>query len=169
MKFVPREDRVQLDVEHDAKKRIQLSIKLAEARLSRAEQLTVEEQFDRVTNELGNYQGLVDDALKFLATLPSKKDKTRDTNKRLELALRPHISRLETMRRATPSAYGKNFKMMIEYVRSARDQALNSFYDDTVLRGDAAGPENNKTEAPLKSKDEVDNARTTKVKPDEHH
>ena len=162
--YVPREDRAQLDAEGDVKRRTQLSVRLAEARLARAEQLTDEEKYEQVTTELGVYQGLVEDALKFLAAQPAKKNKTRDNNKRLELALRPHVSRLETMRRETPAAYGANFKAMIEYVRAARDRALESFYDDTVLRDFDAGAGKRPPEAPAKPKGNMENALTPEKK-----
>jgi hypothetical protein len=120
-----------------------------------------------MTVELGYYQGVVDDALKFLATLSAKKNKTRDNNKRLELALRPHVSRLETMRRETPAIYGGNFRAMIEYVRAARDQALESFYDDTVLRDFDADAGTKMPEGPGRPKGNVENALAPGKKPGE--
>lgn len=170
LRFVPREDRAQLDAERDVKKRTQLSIRLAEAHLARAEQLTDEDKYEEVTTELGYYEGVVDDALKYLATLPPKKNKIRDNSKRLELALRPHVSRLETMRRKTPASYGGNFKTMIEYVRAARDRALESFYDDTVLRDfDADAGEKRPPEPPAKPKGNMENALTPEKKPGEQY
>lgn len=166
LKIVPAEERAQLAAERDLKKRTQLSLKLAAARLSRAEQLTGTEEFDRAATELGIYQGLVDDALKFLSTFAPEKDKTRDNYKRLELALRAHVPRLEAMRRVTPSEYADIFKTMIEYVRSAREQALDSFYDDTVLRGVGTRPGDKKSDAPRKSEDKVGNAQKTGSEPD---
>jgi hypothetical protein len=133
MKFVSKEERSQLDAELDIKKRLQLNIKFAEEKLLRAEQLTDEQDFASVINELGNYQGLIDDALKFISSFQQSKDKTRDTYKKLEITLRAHIVKLETMRRATPADYADNLKQMIEIVRDSREQALNSFYDDTVI------------------------------------
>jgi hypothetical protein len=164
---VPREDRAQLDAERDVKRRIQLSVKLAEAHLARAEQLMNVDEYERATTELGMYQGLVEDALKFLAAQPAKKHKTRDNNKRLELALRPHVSRIETMRRATPASYAAHFRNMIEYVRAARDQALNSFYDDTVLRDFDASAEKRPPEPPAKPKGNLGNALAPEKRPNE--
>ena len=60
-------------------------------------------------------------------------NKQRDLFKRLELALRSHVTRLETLRRGLPAAHAVYAKAAIEFVRGQRDQALSAFYDDTVI------------------------------------
>jgi hypothetical protein len=60
-------------------------------------------------------------------------NKQRDLFKKIELALRSHVPRLETIRRALPARNGVHVADTIEYVREHRDIALNSFYDDTVI------------------------------------
>ncbi|HYJ45787.1 MAG TPA: hypothetical protein VEV81_04165, partial [Pyrinomonadaceae bacterium] len=135
MKFVPRSERTQLSSVNDAKAHTRAAIELAEARLARAEQLTAEQQFDAASAELGIYQGLIDDALHFLDdATKGKNNKMRDTFKHLELAIRAHCTRLEAIRRVTPSEYAVNVKAICEYAREARDAALNSFYGDTVIK-----------------------------------
>jgi hypothetical protein len=167
MKFVSNQERSQLEAERDIKKRTQLHIRLAEEKLLRAEALTGEQDFASVINELGNYQGLIDDALKFLSTFPAKKDKTRDTYKKLEITLRSHIVRLETMRRVTPADYADNFKRMIEFVRDARTQALNSFFDDTVIpTEDKKKKKENKSEASQKPNEKAEASQKPNEKPD---
>ena len=133
MKFVPRSERTQLSGAHDAKSRTRAAIELAEARLSRAEQLTASQQFEAASAELGVYQGIVDDAIYYLGEMKSGRDKMRDTYKRLELALRTHCSRIEAIRRITPSEYAVNIKAICECARKSRDQALNGFYGDMVV------------------------------------
>ncbi|MDT5062975.1 MAG: hypothetical protein QOH63_3434 [Acidobacteriota bacterium] len=133
MKFVPRSERTQLSSAHDAKSRTRATIELAEARLSRAEELTASEQFEAASAELGVYQGLIDDAIYYLGATKAGKDKMRDTYKRLELALRAHCSRIEAIRRITPSEFAVNIKAICECTRHARAEALNGFYGDTVL------------------------------------
>jgi hypothetical protein len=132
MKFVSRSERTQLSAARDAKARTRATIELAEARLSRAEQLTAVQQFEAATTELGIYQGLVEDALNYLDGADSKA--SRDTYKRLELALRAHCVRLEGIRRVTPSEYAVHVKAICECARNARAEALNGFYGDTVIR-----------------------------------
>jgi hypothetical protein len=133
MKFVPRSERTQLSGARDAKARTRAAIELAEIRLSHAEALTASQQYDAASAELGVYQGLIDDALFYLSELKAGKDKMRDTYKRLELALRAHCSRIEAIRRITPSEYAVNIKAICECTRNARVEALNGFYGDSVI------------------------------------
>lgn len=140
MKFVPRSERTQLQNVSDAKAHTRAAIELAEARLLRAEQLTSSQQFDEASAELGIYQGLIEDALRFLHEATNGKgNKMRDTYKRLELAIRAHCTRLEAIRRVTPSEYAINVKAICEYARVARDAAINSFYGDDVIKDSAEG------------------------------
>ena len=140
MKFVSRNERTVLSAARDAKARTRTAIELAEARLSRAEQLTAGQQYEAASAELGVYQGIVDDALDYLDRYESGKQ--RDIYKRLELSLRAHCARLESIRRVTPSDYAVHIKAICECVRDARTEALNAFYGDTVIRD--ASPENGK-------------------------
>jgi hypothetical protein len=133
MKFVPRSARTQLSGARDAKARTRATIELAEARLSHAEELTASQQYDAASAELGVYQGLIDDAIYYLSERKAGKDKMRDTYKRLELALRAHCSRIEAIRRITPSEYAVNIKAICECARNARVEALNGFYGDEVI------------------------------------
>ncbi|HEX8888679.1 MAG TPA: hypothetical protein VF779_05860 [Pyrinomonadaceae bacterium] len=140
MKFVPRTERTQLQSMSDAKAHTRAAIELAEAHLMRAEQLTSSQQFDAASAEMGIYQGLIEDALRFLHDASNGKgNKMRDTYKHLELAIRAHCTRLEAIRRVTPSEYAVNVKAICEYARDARDAAINSFYGDDVIKDSAEG------------------------------
>jgi hypothetical protein len=164
MKFISSEDRNQLEAEKDIKKRSRLTIELAEAKLIRAEQLTNEQEFSLVITELGRYQGLVENVLTFLDSFPKDKNKIRDTYKKLEISLRAHIIRIEGIRRITPSEYAENLKKTIEFVRDARDKALNCFYDDTVIPDkDTKKKKDEKTEAVQKQPENT----TAPKKPDD--
>jgi hypothetical protein len=143
LRLVPSGERSQLSAARDAKERTRLSVDLAVARLMRAEQLTASQQFDGASRELGIYRGILEDALRFLKEQKEQK-KLRDIYKRFEIALRAHSSRLETMRRTTPSEYAFNIKTVADYTRSLRGEALNGFYGDTVIR-DAPEDEGEKT------------------------
>ena len=139
MRFVSRNERTVLSSARDVKSRTRSAIELAEARLTRAEQLTAGQQYEAASAELGIYQGLMDDAL---AYLDRESKKQRDIYKRLELALRTHGARLESIRRVTPSDYAVHVKMICECARNARTEALNAFYGDTVIQD--VSPENGK-------------------------
>jgi hypothetical protein len=133
LRLVPRDERMQLDSARDLKGRMRLSVELAEARLSRAEQLTTAQQFESASRELGIYQGILEDALRFLKNQQEQK-KLRDVYKRFEISLRSHAARLETMRRTTPSEYAFNIKTVTEGTKNLRGEALNGFYGDTVIK-----------------------------------
>ena len=140
MRYIPAQDRARLAAEgDDFKDRTRLSLELAEARLARAEQLTSAASFLAASGELGVYQAVVEDAITFLQrnSQPVKgkvPNKFRDLYKRIELTLRAHGPRLESIRRQTPSEEAANARAAYEYIRQARASALESFYGETVLR-----------------------------------
>jgi hypothetical protein len=132
IKRVPESDRAQLAQSKDRKARLKLTIEKAEQRLTSAATFTASERFEDAADELGVYQALVEDIIKFLQQ--DGKGKSRDQFKRLEMTLRAHMPRIETIRRLTPSEDAVHVKACIEFVREARTHALESFYSDTVLR-----------------------------------
>ncbi|HEX2271180.1 MAG TPA: hypothetical protein VHH35_16665 [Pyrinomonadaceae bacterium] len=134
IKLITKEERMQIDQQGDAKGRIRQTIELAAARLTRAEQLTRQSNYDAAGAEVGGYQALMEDALDFMSTMKRDSNKTRDLYKRLELALRAHGPRLTTMRRETPLEYAVWIKKVEEFARAGRTEALNSFYGHTVVR-----------------------------------
>lgn len=133
MKFIPSFDRSQLSGTQDAKSRLKASILLAETRLLRAEQFTVDQRFIAATTELGVYQAIIEDVLRFLSYQKVDSNKTRDFYKRLEIELREHSTRIESMRRVTPATYAIHVKAIWDFSDSARGQALNAFFNDTVM------------------------------------
>ena len=135
MKFIPGPDRTQLLAVQDAKSRLKASILLAETKLLRAEQLTVDQRFIAATTELGVYQAIIEDVLRFLSQQKTDSNKTRDLYKRLEIQLRVHATRIESMLRVTPAAYAVHVKAIWDFTDSARAQALNGFFNDIVVSG----------------------------------
>lgn len=133
VKYVPADLSAQLSQTKDRKARVKLTLQLAEERLMQAATFTAHEKFEQAADELGIYQALVEDVIKFLQR-EGRSGKSRDQFKKIELALRAHMSRIETIRRLTPSEDAVHVKACIEFVRAARTQALESFYSDTVLR-----------------------------------
>ena len=134
-KVITREERSQLNQSKDEKARIKLSIELAETHLANAELQTSQQQFEAGATEAGKYWALIEDALGFMKSVDRKGNKRRDLYKRLELALRAHGPRWATMRRNTPAEYAVWIKELEEFARNGRTEALNSFYDNTVIRG----------------------------------
>jgi len=136
MRFVAREDKSQLTTTRDAKARVKLTIELADARLGHMEALTSHKEFEKASEALGTYLGLIEDAMRFIGGMPREKNSTRDLYRRLDIALRAQIPRLAVMRRDTPSDYAIHLKTAEEFARTARTDALESFYGHTVLRED---------------------------------
>lgn len=146
MKFIPPEDRARLNQENDVKKRVQLALEMAGIRLDRAAQLTSEERYDTAATEIGIHQALIEDMMNFLAARREVKNgkvtnRFRDIYKRVEMTLRQHGPRLETIRRSTPAEDAVNVRAAYDYTRRARAEALESFYGETVLQ--EPPPQNN--------------------------
>lgn len=134
MKLIPPAELARLNSIRSAGERTRASIELAEAHLSRAIELTGAGQFDDAAAEMGGYQALFEDALKYLGAMDNNRGRVRDLYKKLELALREHAPRIETIRRTTPLEYSVHIKSVLEYTKEARTRALDSFYGNTVMR-----------------------------------
>lgn len=147
MKFVSRAERDQLAAAHDAKARTRTSLDLAESHLRRAEEFSGARQYDEAATEFGNYQGIIEDALRYLKDTHNDSGKTRDLYRKIELTLRAHGPRIEMIRRTTPYEYAVHVKETAKFTRDARARALEAFYGDTVLR------EEQSTGSPAPSRD----------------
>ncbi len=144
-KVVTRDERAQIDSARDTKARVKLTLELAENHLLSAEQYTSQANFEAASGAVGEYHALIDDLLKFLASLKLESNKTRDLYKRIELALRGHGPRLTAMRRTTPLEFAVWIKEVEDFARRGRTEALNSFYGHTVMR---EPPQNSSGEKP---------------------
>lgn len=134
VRYIPEDARQQLATAKDASARNKLSLQLAEESLHRAATHTASERYEAAGRELGVYQAIIEDAVRNVKESVRKDGKRRDLFKRMELTLRSHMPRIETLRRITPSEEAVHVKACMEFVREARVEALNSFYDDTVIR-----------------------------------
>jgi hypothetical protein len=139
LKYIPPEERAQLAQERDIKVRTRLSLELAESHLVRAEQSVASSQYTAASAELGVYQAVLEDLMRLLQenmeiSNGKVSNRFRDLYKRIEMILRAHGPRLETIRRNTPSEESLNVRHVYEYTRAARADALNSFYGESVLR-----------------------------------
>lgn len=140
LKRLAQEDKTKLNAARDARERTKLSIELSDERLRRAAQLTGQKDYDAAATELGFYQAIIGDALKYLEQDKTPNNRQRDLFKRLELTLRAQAPRIETIRRDTPVEYAKNIKTVYDFARNARAEALDVFYGNTVLPGESPKP-----------------------------
>jgi hypothetical protein len=132
-KMIVKEERMQIEQNRDASKRLKLTIDFAAAHLGVAEQHTAHGNFEAASTEVGMYHALIENVREFMSTFKRDSNKTRDLYKRLELALRAHGPRLTAMRRITPLEFAVWIKQVEDYAREGRTEALNSFYGHTVV------------------------------------
>ena len=132
-KMIVRDERMQIEQNKDASKRLKLTINFAAAHLGVAEQHTAQGNFEAASTEVGMYHALIENVREFMSTFKRDSNKTRDLYKRLELALRAHGPRLTAMRRITPLEFAVWIKQVEDYAREGRTEALNSFYGHTVV------------------------------------
>ena len=135
IRYMPDEVRARLSATRDDKERTRLSIAIADERLTSAAAHADAGRFEQTTAELGVYEAIIKDSIKHLqqGITGRVSNKKRDLFKRLELALRAHLTRIETIRRTLPAHYVANFLNTLDFVRTARSEALNAFYSDTVI------------------------------------
>jgi hypothetical protein len=133
LKYIPEEVRSRLAAAKDMKDRTKLCLTLAEERLEAAAAQAEAERYEAATSELGVYEALVKDAIRFLQNSGRTTNKHRDLFKRIELTLRAHTTKIETIRRGMPAHSSVYAQAALEFTREARAEALNSFFDDTVI------------------------------------
>jgi hypothetical protein len=134
MRYLPEDVRHRVEAEHDLKDRAKLGMLIAEERLDRAAQMVEADRFVDATAEIGVYEAVVEDTLRYLQSSGKSSGKLRDVYKRVEISLRSHVTRLETIRRGLPERHGIYVKDAIDFVRDNRDLALGAFYTDSVIR-----------------------------------
>jgi hypothetical protein len=134
LRYLPDEVRRRLEEAKDAKTRARLSMEIAEERLARAAQHAEQDRFEAATGEIGVYEAVVEDTIRTLHGSGRVNNKLRDIFKRVEITLRSHVTRLESIRRMLPERHAVYLKSAIEFVRDHRDKALAAFYSDSVIR-----------------------------------
>jgi len=142
LRYMPPDVRQRLEGARDAKTRARLSMEIAEERLARAAQFAEQDKFEASTAEIGIYEAVVEDTVRTLHASDDSgsnnrgkvSNKLRDLFKRVEITLRSHVTRLESIRRVLPERNAVYLKDAIDFVRDRRDQALSAFYSDSVLR-----------------------------------
>lgn len=134
LKFVSKEETKQLNAETDIKKRTKLALDLMEVRLKKAETLNAGEKYAEMFDELGGFHALMDKALEFLDRNDNGGGKVLNNFKRVEIALRAFLPRLELIRRELPVKYEFYVRDLAKYVRRARSKAIEPFFSETVVK-----------------------------------
>lgn len=132
-------EKSQLSGESDIKRRTQLCLILADARLRSAEAATDREDYQTALSELGSYQAIIENHIKFLERGAYSEGKVRDNFRRMDITLRSYTPRIETIRRTTPFEFAVHLKNILNFTRDARARALDSFFSDSILSTETAG------------------------------
>lgn len=133
VKVIPKEEKSALDGTSDVKDHTRLALDLMEVRLKKAEALNTSESYGDVLNELGTFQALMDDTLKFLNRNDSGRGKVMDTFKRFEMALRSFTPRIEMIRREVPDRFEYYVRKLLKTVRDTRTKAVEPLFSSTVV------------------------------------
>jgi hypothetical protein len=132
-------EKSQLTNESDLKRRTQLCLMLADSRLRSAEAATDREDFQAALLDLGSYQAIIENHIKFLERGNYRDGKVRDNFRRMDITLRSYTPRIETIRRTTPFEFAVHLKSILNFTRDARARALDSFFSDSILSTETAG------------------------------
>jgi hypothetical protein len=133
LKIISKEEKSALAGVNDIKDRTKLALDLMEARLKKAEALNSEESFADLLTELGSFQALMDDTLRFLNRNADGRGKVMSTYKRFEMSLRAFMPRLELIRREVPDNYEYHVRKLLRNVRDTRAKAVEPFFSSTVV------------------------------------
>lgn len=133
LKIISKEEQTKLDTKTDVKDRTRISLDLMKIRLAGAEKMAAAQDFDGMYRELGTFNALMDDALTFLNKRDDGRGRVLDAFKRIGITLRGMAPRIEVMRRELPIKYDPYVRRLMGYLRSARDKATDSLFDDSVL------------------------------------
>ena len=136
LSIVSKDEKSQLDAQKDARKRIDLSINLMSARLTKAAEFSANNQYKESLDELGGFQAILRNAFNFLKENDNGNRKMLNNYKRFEINLRQFMPRLELVRREMPIRYGYHVRNLMRYVRDARADAVEPLFGDSVLKED---------------------------------
>ncbi len=114
------------------KDRTKLALAFMNARLTRSEILTKDRKFSLTLEQLGRFDAILRDTMRFLQRNESRRGSLKNF-KRLEMTLRKFVPRLELIRRETPDRFGYHVKQLIRSVRKARTKAIAPLFGDTVI------------------------------------
>jgi hypothetical protein len=133
LKLISKEEKDQLAAESGVKDRANLYIDMMEARLKKSEDLSSHDDFGSALTQLGSYEGLLEKMVSDLES-ENKSGKALSGFKKLEITLRQHMFRIETLRRLMPFKYGFHLTRLQRVIRRTRAEATESLFSDSVVR-----------------------------------
>lgn len=133
VKVLSKEEKTALAGVTDVKDRTKLALDLMEVRLKKAEEQNTQEMFNGVLSELGGFQALMDDAIRFLNRNNNGGGKSMNNFKKFEMALRAFMPRIEILRRDLPERFEFHVRSLLITVRDTRSKAVEPFFSTTIL------------------------------------
>ncbi len=140
LKILSKGEKEQLESEKDIKERTKLALILMEARLKKAEDLDMKDQFTEMYDELGKFHALMDYTFNFLYRSDDGSRKVLNNFKRFEIGIRSYVPRIEVVRRNLPIRYESYLRSLIKQIRDTRGKAVDAFFDDSVVPQAASKP-----------------------------
>jgi hypothetical protein len=133
IKIISKEEKTALADVTDVKIRTRLAVDFMEARLKKAEELNAGESYSALLNELGGFQALMDDTMKFLNRNDDGRGKVMNNFKKFEMALRAFMPRLEVIRREMPERFEYYVRKLLRVVRDTRSKAVEPMFSNTIV------------------------------------
>ena len=131
LSILSKTEKKQLRAVFKTKKRVKLALAFMNARLARSKEYAQEKRYGKSLVQLGRFSAILRNTFKFLH---SRKKVSRGNFKRLEIALRTFMPKLELVRRKMPFKYGYHVSQLMKTVRNARGIAIKPIFGNTVLR-----------------------------------
>lgn len=131
-----KDEKTALSDEKDVKSYTKLAIDLMNARLKKAEELTTNQKYNDVLQELGGFQAIMNSVMQFLWQNNTGRGKVLDNFKRYEMALRSFTPRLETIRREMPERHENYVIRLLKLIRENRAKAVEQLFGKTILPAD---------------------------------
>lgn len=132
LSVLSEEESDSLEGESNIKKRTKLAIEFMETRITGSEASADKEDYQDALQQLAHFEALMNDTYRYIYINDYKKSALKNY-KRLEIALREFINRLELVRRALPFSHSYHVSELIKSVREVRRKSVDSFYGNTVL------------------------------------
>lgn len=133
LKIISKDEKTALNGLSDVKDRTKLTLDLMDVRLKKAEELNKGESYNAMLAELGGFQALMDDALRFLNRSNDRGGKVMNTFKKFEMTLRAFTPRLELIRRDSPERFEFHVRKILRIVRDTRTKAVEPMFSSTIL------------------------------------
>lgn len=132
LNIISKKEKEGLAAERKISDRTKLALEFMEARLKLSENAADKEEYQDSLDQLGRFQALVRDTARYLHNNEDNKGSFKNF-KRFEQSLREFIPRLELLRRELPFKFGYHVRVMMDFLRDARTNALEPFFGDTVI------------------------------------